>query len=97
MNCKVEELIVKKAKSYLGRVRISRFKDMPLPKSITLNLILAKHSRECTEEVIVHEMVHLIQTITGHNKEFYKLMDYYLPKWMDYHEKFYAERLKFGY
>jgi predicted metal-dependent hydrolase len=50
-------------------------------KNITLSLMLVSYRLECVEYVVVHEMVHLIQKRIGHNREFYNLMDRFLPGW----------------
>jgi hypothetical protein len=46
---------------------------------IWLNLELAKHSPQCLEYVVVHEMVHLLEP--SHNARFKMLMDRFLPEW----------------
>ncbi|MBI5157243.1 MAG: M48 family metallopeptidase [Acidimicrobiia bacterium] len=46
---------------------------------ITLNLELAAHPPQYLEYVVVHEMVHLIET--GHGRRFQRLMDRHLPEW----------------
>lgn len=50
-------------------------------KRIWLNLELIKKSPECLEYVVVHEMVHLLERY--HNKNFYSLMDRFLPQWKE--------------
>lgn len=56
-------------------------------KQDLLSLQLAEKPKECLEEVVVHEMVHLLEP--GHNKRFYHYMDCFLPQW-----KIWKERLK---
>lgn len=46
---------------------------------ITINTELAHLPRECLESVVVHELCHL--RVSGHNAEFYALMDTYYPQW----------------
>lgn len=48
-------------------------------KRIWLNAELAKKPVECLEYIIVHELVHILEST--HNKEFVKLMDRHLPNW----------------
>jgi len=74
METKVEELCVRQMYTLWGRC--SRKK-----RGISLNSNLVKHSPECLEFVIVHEMVHLIQKGRGHKLNFQRLMDKYLPVW----------------
>jgi predicted metal-dependent hydrolase len=48
-------------------------------KTIRLNTELAKKPPQCLEYVILHEMIHLLEPT--HNRNFYRLMDRYLPSW----------------
>jgi len=48
-------------------------------KRIWLNLELAKKSIYCLEYVLVHEIIHLIEP--KHSKQFFKLLDEYMPTW----------------
>ncbi|MCC5905441.1 MAG: DUF45 domain-containing protein [Balneolaceae bacterium] len=50
-------------------------------KRIWLNLELAKKDPVCLEFIVVHEMVHLLERL--HSKRFYRLMDHFLPDWME--------------
>lgn len=52
---------------------------------IWLSLSLAKRPRECTEYVILHELVHLREA--GHGARFRALMDEYMPNWRDLKQK----------
>jgi len=72
MNVKVREQRIKKMKSKWGacNVRDSR---------IWINMELAKLSDQCLEYIVVHEMIHLIER--GHNRQFYSLLDKFLPGW----------------
>lgn len=51
----------------------------PQKKVISLNLHLMKKPLICLEYVIVHELVHLLET--GHNRRFYRFMDKFMPEW----------------
>lgn len=46
---------------------------------IWLNLELAKKPPECLEYILVHEMVHLLES--SHNARFSTLMSEFMPKW----------------
>jgi len=46
---------------------------------IWLNLQLSKAPLPCLEYVILHELLHLVEP--GHNKNFYALMDNFMPEW----------------
>lgn len=50
-------------------------------KRIWINLNLVTAPLICLESVIVHELVHLLET--NHTKRFYQLMDQYFPKWQE--------------
>ena len=52
--------------------------------SIRLNTDLAKKPQECLEYIVVHEMVHLLEST--HNVRFVSLMDRFMPKWQFYRE-----------
>lgn len=47
--------------------------------SIRLNTELAKKPAECLEYIVVHEMIHLLEST--HNSRFIALMDQFMPKW----------------
>lgn len=51
----------------------------PRTGHIRLNTELAKHSRECLEYVLVHELVHVLEP--SHNHRFKALMDRFMPDW----------------
>lgn len=51
----------------------------PRAKRIWLNASLMQMPIACIELVLVHELVHLLET--GHNKRFYTLMTQHLPDW----------------
>lgn len=56
-----------------------------LTKKIWLNLELVHKADECIEYVIMHELAHL--RVANHGKDFYALMDYYMPSWRDLKKK----------
>jgi predicted metal-dependent hydrolase len=52
--------------------------------SIRLNTDLARKPIECLEYIVVHEMVHLLEST--HNARFMALMDQFMPKWQSYRD-----------
>ena len=78
MNVKVEEFAIKKMKTKWGTCNASAGR-------IWLNLELAKKPFKCTEYIIVHEMVHLLER--SHNDRFVALMDKFLPQWRHYKDE----------
>lgn len=72
MAVQVADWGVKKMKTRWGSCNIRAHR-------IWLNLELAKHSPQCLEYVVVHEMVHLMERY--HNDRFKKFMDQFLPQW----------------
>ena len=77
---KWEEIIGVKAKEWYLRDMTSRWGTCQvLQKKICLNLKLAGKAPECLEYVIVHELVHLLES--SHNHIFRSYMDLYLPDW----------------
>jgi predicted metal-dependent hydrolase len=50
--------------------------------SIRLNTDLARKPRECLEYIVVHEMVHLLEST--HNERFMALMNQFMPKWQSH-------------
>ncbi|MFA6468598.1 MAG: SprT-like domain-containing protein [Bacteroidota bacterium] len=71
MNVSVNSWGIKKMKTKWGTCNITK-------RRIWLNLELAKHPIEFVEEVVVHEMVHLLER--KHNKRFKLLLGEYLTK-----------------
>jgi predicted metal-dependent hydrolase len=63
---------VRKMKSHWGSCNYNR-------QTLRLNSELAKRSPECLEYVIVHEMTHMIEPT--HNRNFYRLMNAFMPTW----------------
>jgi predicted metal-dependent hydrolase len=62
-------------------------------KRIWLNLELAKKPIECTEYIIVHELVHLIER--KHNDRFKSLLKKFMPKWKYHRDE--LNRLPFSH
>jgi predicted metal-dependent hydrolase len=54
-------------------------------KTIRLNTELSKKPPECLEYVILHELIHILEP--SHNRNFYRLMDRYLPSWRGIRKK----------
>jgi predicted metal-dependent hydrolase len=69
---KVERLFVQKMKTKWGSCN-------PESRGIRLNTDLAKKPLDCLEYIVVHEMVHLLEST--HNNRFMTLMDQFMPKW----------------
>jgi predicted metal-dependent hydrolase len=80
----VKKLFVRKMKTCWGSCNGTR-------QTLRLNSELAKRKRECLEYVIVHEMLHIIEK--SHNREFYSLMNKYLPAWKIIRKKMNAGEL----
>ncbi|HEC87868.1 MAG TPA: M48 family peptidase [Thermoplasmata archaeon] len=85
------EILVPKWEKIIGvkanEVRIKKMKTKwgscnPDAKRIWINLELIKKPREYLEYIIVHELVHLLES--NHNKRFKEILDKYLPKWETY-------------
>ena len=66
-------------KLYIQRMKTKWGSCSPMSKSIRLNTELVHKDKEALEYVIVHELIHFIET--RHNDKFYKLLDSFLPKW----------------
>jgi predicted metal-dependent hydrolase len=94
INVTVNGLNIKKVNSYFGQAL--RWKIFDGSKYVNLAINLARHSHDCIECVVVHELVHLIQSVPGHNKEFYNLMDHYLPDWRTLDKKLNDEAKEFS-
>lgn len=54
----------------------------PDARTIRLNTELAKKPRECLEYIVVHEMIHLLES--PHNARFTGLLDRFMPQWQHY-------------
>jgi len=74
----VKKIYVRKMKSHWGSCNYGK-------QTMRLNSELAKRKIECLEYVIVHEMLHIIES--GHNRNFYRLLNKYIPGWKDIRKK----------
>lgn len=74
MDVWANEFRVKQMKTRWGTCNIQK-------KRIWINLNLVTAPLICLESVVVHELVHLLET--NHTKRFYQLMDQYFPKWQE--------------
>ena len=54
----------------------------PDARTIRLNTELAKKPRECLEYILVHEMIHLLEST--HNARFNGLLNRFMPQWQHY-------------
>ena len=54
----------------------------PDARTIRLNTELAKKPRECLEYIVVHEMIHLLEST--HNARFTGLLNRFMPQWQHY-------------
>ncbi|MGH2103285.1 M48 family metallopeptidase, partial [Aerococcus urinaeequi] len=68
------EFRIKQMKTRWGTCNIQK-------KRIWISLNLVTAPLICLESVVVHELVHLLET--NHTKRFYDLMDQYFPKWQE--------------
>ncbi|MEX2493736.1 MAG: SprT family zinc-dependent metalloprotease [Nitrospirales bacterium] len=69
---KVKQFFVQRMKTKWGSCN-------PDAGSIRLNTDLTKKPQECLEYIVVHEMVHFLEST--HNARFVSLMDRFMPKW----------------
>ena len=74
MGVKVDRFSVRKMSTRWGSCT-------PQTRSIRLNSELAKHSPECLEYVVVHELAHLIER--SHNARFKAILDQFMPDWRE--------------
>jgi predicted metal-dependent hydrolase len=74
LGVKAGRLSVQKMKSRWGSCNIQN-------GNIRLNSELAKFPKGALEQVVVHELVHLLEP--SHSKRFYSLMDNFLPNWKE--------------
>jgi predicted metal-dependent hydrolase len=68
----VTQIFYRKMKTHWGSCNSEKH-------TIRLNTELAKKPLICLEYVIVHEMLHVIET--HHNQNYYRLLDRYFPAW----------------
>jgi predicted metal-dependent hydrolase len=57
----------------------------PRARTIRLNTELAKKPKGCLEYIVLHEMVHLLEST--HNARFVALMDRYMPIWQSWRQR----------
>jgi len=74
----VKKLYIRKMKSHWGSCNYQR-------QTLRLNSELAKRNPEYLEYVVIHEILHIIEK--GHNKNFYRLMNQYMPAWKTIRKK----------
>ncbi|PZP63295.1 MAG: metal-dependent hydrolase [Pseudoxanthomonas spadix] len=72
-------LRVKANRVFVQRMKTKWGSCTPGSGYIRLNTDLAKKPPECLEYILVHELVHLLEST--HNERFVALMDLYLPHW----------------
>jgi len=75
---------VKVKRFFVQRMKTKWGSCSPVTSGIRLNTELAKKPRECLEYIVVHEMVHLLEST--HDSRFVALMDQFMPKWQFYRE-----------
>jgi predicted metal-dependent hydrolase len=75
---KVQQFFIRKMKTRWGSCSYKTAK-------IRFNLELAKHSLECIEYIVVHEMVHLLEP--SHNHRFKAFMTQFMPEWREHKRK----------
>jgi predicted metal-dependent hydrolase len=76
---------VKAENVYVRRMKTRWGSCTPRRRSIRLNSELAKKPRECLEYVVVHELVHLLES--SHNHKFVALMDKFMPQWRQFRDE----------
>jgi predicted metal-dependent hydrolase len=69
---KVRQIYYRKMKTHWGSCNYVK-------KTIRLNTELAKKPPECLDYVVLHELIHILEP--SHNRNFYQLMDRFLPNW----------------
>jgi predicted metal-dependent hydrolase len=74
----VKGFFLRKMKSHWGSCNCQK-------QTIRLNTELVKKPPECLEYVLVHEMIHIIEP--SHNRNFYGLMNKFLPAWKHIRKK----------
>jgi len=78
--------MLKKYKLKIKEVRIKNMKScwgncFPNRGIITINKRLLNYDKKCLEYVVVHELAHFVYA--NHSKEFYNLIEFYLPTYKD--------------
>jgi predicted metal-dependent hydrolase len=74
----VNKLYVQKMKTHWGSCNYGK-------QTLRLNSELAKRSPECLDYVILHEMLHIIEK--GHNQNFYRFLNKFMPAWKSIRKK----------
>jgi len=69
---------------YVRRMKTKWGSCNPKTQTIRLNTDLAKKPRECLEYVVVHELVHLLES--SHSERFIQLMNQHMPKWQSHQQ-----------
>jgi hypothetical protein len=87
LNVRCKGLFVQRMKTRWGSCNTAN-------KTIRLNSELAKKPKECLEYIIVHELIHLIES--SHNKRFQDLMSTYLPNWVTLRNQLNATPMAFS-
>lgn len=72
LNVEVKDIRIKKMKTRWGTCNICK-------KRIWFNLDIIRRDIEIIEFIVVHELAHIIEP--SHNKDFYKILDFYLKDW----------------
>jgi predicted metal-dependent hydrolase len=75
---KVERVFIRKMKTRWGSCN-------PRSRSIRVNTELAKKPPECLEYIVVHEMLHLIES--RHNNGFIALLERFIPRWKSFRDQ----------
>lgn len=70
---------------YIQRMKTKWGSCSPASKSIRLNTELVHKNKEALEYVIVHELIHFIES--RHNDKFYRILDSVLPNWKSIRQK----------
>ena len=78
LGVKVERFFVQRMKTRWGSCN-------PVTRTIRLNTDLAKKPRQCLEYIVVHEMIHLLEST--HNARFAVLLDQFMPKWQSHRDQ----------
>jgi type I site-specific restriction-modification system R (restriction) subunit len=72
-------------KVYVRQMRTKWGTSNPRARSIRLNTELAKKPKHCLEYIVVHEMVHFLES--HHGDRFVSLMDSFMPQWRHYRDE----------
>jgi len=75
---KVKKTYVRKMKTHWGSCNYQK-------QTLRLNSELARRNPEYLDYVVAHEILHIIER--NHNRNFYRLLNQYMPAWKTIHEK----------